>query len=253
MHSGAVQIIPGLRHEGRMQAVPSGYGLYRKLKGLYVVRRLNSLVKHEIYLMLGRRFLMLRGNDIKTHVLKHQYYVTSGILSRIQGCQVKVPRLFRGLRGRIAVFVRIKQEKFALWLLQRFLLYLLKHISGIPLETLSVRPVYVADKPCDLPRLRPPGECHKGGKIRMQVHIRFLYPCKALDKRAVKKTLVIHGLLQLIPGHGHILHGAEHVRKLEPYELYVLFFHISDYLVLCADAHTSLLIIPLHLPQLYGL
>ena len=59
MHPRPVQVIPGLGHEGCMQSVAPGYGLYCHPEGLYIIGGLDPFIEHEVYLMLGGRLLVL--------------------------------------------------------------------------------------------------------------------------------------------------------------------------------------------------
>ena len=99
---------------------------------------------------------------------------------------------------------------------------LLQDEAGIAGEPASVGTVDVADETGDLALLGTPGEGDEGVDIRIEIHIGFLDPRKAVYERGVEHTAVAERLFQLGGGYGHILHCAENVRKLETDKFYVL-------------------------------
>ena len=79
-----------------------------------------------------------------------------------------------------------------------------------------------------LPCGGPPGEDGKAVQIGVEVLVGLIDADEALDGGAVKHDLVVHRLLDLRGGDGHILQLSEDVHKLHPDEFDVLLLHDAD-------------------------
>ena len=135
--------------------------------------------------------------DDKSHILQVHDDVTAGILTEIQRSDVEIACLFVGVGRRHRIFVRIEQEKFTFGTyLERIphilsLLYrTLQHITGITFKRLTVGAIDITDHTRHLALLGSPGEDLQRRQIRIQVHIGFLDPGKAIDRRTVKHTFI---------------------------------------------------------------
>ena len=155
---------------------------------------------------------MMGGFHFKAHVLQVQHNIPAHILRQVQGAHVKKSRHLVGIRGGPSVLIGVKQKELTFRACLEGISHVqglpgdpAHHISGVPFKRLPAGPVHVADEPCHLPLLGPPGKDLKGIQIRVQVHIRLLNPHKPLNGRTVEHTAVVQSLPQLTGSNGNIL------------------------------------------------
>ena len=154
----------------------------------------------------------------------------------VQGAQIEVARLVVGTGGGLALVISLEEEEFRLWTyvegikahLLRPFQSPLEDVPGVAHEGFSVRVMDVTDEPGYPAVAGPPGEDGEGVQVGVQVLIRLVDADKTLDGGAVEHDLVIHRLLNLRCGDGHVLELTENVGELKADELHILFFYHTD-------------------------
>ena len=230
VHPVPGDVVDGLGHEGGVQAVLLGHALGGQPEGHDLVRTVYGPGVLEVDLVLAGGVLMVAGFDLKAHLLQIQADLPAGGFAVVQRAQVEVARLVLGAGGGPAVLVRLKEEKFQL----RPDVELIKahgvgpaqrpaqHPPGVPHKGRAVGVVHVAEHAGH----PAPGHLRRQDKEAVQVGVQALVRLvdagEALDGGAVKHDLVVHRLLHLGGGDGHVLHLAENVGELHPDELDLL-------------------------------
>ena len=187
---------------------------------------------------------MVAGLDLIAHLLQRQADLPPGGLPVIQGAQVEIARLVVGAGGGLALLIGLEQEELRLGAHVegvvahglRFLQHPLQHPPGVSHKGSAVRVVHVADEPGHLAVLGPPGEDDKAVQVGPEILVRLVDADKPLDGGAVDHDLVVHGLLDLGGGDGHVFQLAKDVGELHSDEFYILLFHHSND-ILSAVAH----------------
>ena len=230
MHTGTALAIDRLWHKRRAQAVGIGCRFYHHLKGEDVVCRRERFAVFKVDLVLCDRHLMVGSLNLKSHVLEGQANIAAAALTQIGRPHIKITRRVMSDGGGMAILVGVEQEEFALRPhveavshVRRILDRFAQDVARVPFKRRAVRLVDVADQPGNLPVPGVPGQDDKGVQIRPEIHIGLLNTHKALDGRAVEHTLVIQCFFHLAGRNGHILQGAENVRKLQPDKFHVIF------------------------------
>ena len=234
-----------------MQAVLLRQRLDRQLERHDVVRGRQRVRILKVDLVLALRHFVVRRLDLKAHLLQRKADLAPRSLAVIQRPQIEIARLVARLRRRLALLVRLEQEKLALRAhveavahVRRLLQHALEHPARIAHERRSVRIVHVADQPRHLPLLRTPRQHHERIQIRIQVLVRLVDAHKSFDRASVNHDLVVHRLLDLRCRDRHILQLAEDVRKLHPDKFHVPFLHQPDDVFLAVLAHDCVLPFP---------
>ena len=113
MHAGTVDAEYRLRHKGGVLAVFLRQRLDRQLEGHDIVGCLQRFGILEVDLMLPCRHLMVRGLDLKAHVLQRHADLAPRALAAVERTQIKIAGLVVRLRDGIAGVVRLEEEKLA--------------------------------------------------------------------------------------------------------------------------------------------
>ena len=90
VHPGAVDPEYRLRHERRVQAVAVGHVLHDEAERADVVRRDQGIVVAEIDFVLARGDLVVRGLDVKAHLLESEHDLTADVFTQVDRRQVEV-------------------------------------------------------------------------------------------------------------------------------------------------------------------
>ena len=227
----------------------SGYGLNRHLKSHNIIRRCQCIRILQINLMLGRRDLVMRSLNLKSHLFQIQHNIPPYIFRHINRAHIKISGHFMRFGSWLSFFICLKQKKFTFWTYQKsithigcFFQYLFQHKARISLKRFSSWPIHITNQPCHLPLLRPPRKNFKSIQIRMQVHIRLLNPHKSLNRRTIKHTTIIQCLSQLAGSYGHILQHSKNICKLQTDKLHIIFFHHTDDVFFAILIHRVLLL-----------
>ena len=222
--------------------------LNHMLKSHYTVGTEHYITKLEVDLVLPLGHFVVGSLNGVAHILQGQANIPTAVLAVVDGVQVKVTALVAGLQGGVAVLIQLKQEELALRAnikakahLGSLVHHLLQHIAGVAHEGgLIIGFIYGADQSSGLRILvLSPGEDGPSVVIRVQIHIGLINANKAVDGRTVKHTVIVQRLLQLGQGDGHILHNAEHIRKLQADKLYIIFLCAFDDVFLCVFTHSK--------------
>ena len=130
---------------------------------------------------------MVRGFDLKSHILQIQDHISSGRLTKIQRRHIKIACFFMSQRRGTAFLVRVEQKEFTLRpyieIISKLLAlpeHFLQDIAGIPDEWKSVLSVHVTDQSRDFSALGMPWKYEKAVQIRVQIHVGFFYPHKTV-------------------------------------------------------------------------
>ena len=244
VHAAAVYAENRLRHEGGVQAVVLGEGLYHHAEGHDVVRRGERVGILEVYLVLAGGDLVVAGLYFKAHLLQGEAYVAAGGLAVVHRAEVEVSCLVAGLAGRLAVGVHLEEEKLALGADvegiahgSRALQHRLQHMARVADKGRAVGVIDVADEPRGAPALGLPGQHHEGVRVGIEVLVALVDAGEALDGAAVYHDLVIQGLFQLPAADGNVLQLAENVGELHADELNVLFSDDADDILAGVPGH----------------
>ena len=210
----------------------------RQLEGQDIVRRLQGFGILEVDLMLAVAALMMAGFDLEAHLLQGQADLAPGLFPVVQGAHVEIGAFVVGLQGGAAHFVGLEKIKLALrphieGVAQGGGLgqLLLQHIAGVAHEGGPIGVMDVADEPGHAAKPPVPGQELEGLRVRPEILVALVNADKALDGRTVEGDLVVHGLLDLRSGDGHVLQLPENIRDLQADEPDVLLPHHADDLV----------------------
>ena len=114
VHAAAVDAEDRLRHEGRVQAVAIRHVLHDEAEGADVVRRRQRIVIAEVDLVLARRDLVMRGLDVKSHLLEREDDFAADVFAEIDRRQVEIAAGVVRLGRRLAVAAPLEQEELRL-------------------------------------------------------------------------------------------------------------------------------------------
>ena len=236
VHTRAVDAEDGLGHKCGVQAILLGQGLHRQLEGHDVVGGVHGLGVLEVDLMLALGHLVVGCLDLEVHLLQGQADLPPGGFPVVQGAQVKVARLVVGLGGGLALLVGLEQEELALRAhvepveahVVGLLDHPLEHLAGIAHKGAAVRVVHIADQAGHLAVAGPPRKDPEALQVRVEILVGLVDPDKALNGGTVKHDLVVHGLLDLGGGDGHVLQLAKDICELKTDELHILLLHNAN-------------------------
>ena len=191
--------------------------------------------------MLGHGALVVAGLDLIAHLLQGVADLPAGRLPVVQGAQVKVARLVLGSSGGVAVLIGLKEEKLQL----RANVEVVKahglrpaqdpaqHTPRVAHEGGPVGIVHVAEHTGGAAPAHIVRQDDEAVQVGIQALVRLVDAGKALDGGAVKHDLVVHRLLHLGGGDGHVLHLAENISELHPDKLHALFPDDADNILFC--------------------
>ena len=154
----------------------------------------------------------------------------------VQWAQVKIASLVPGDGGGPAHFVGLKQEELQLRAdvkgVEAHVLRPAQHPAqdtpGVAHKGGAVRVIHIADEPGHLALGGPPGENRKTIQIGIQALVRLVDAGEPLDGGAVEHDLVVHRLLDLRGGDGHVFQLAKNIHKLHADKLDLLVLYQTD-------------------------
>ena len=238
MHAAAGHAIDGLGHEGGVEAVEARHGLHRQLEGEDVVRRFQRLGILEVDLVLPVAAFVVAGLDFEAHLLQGQADLAPRLLPVVQRAHVEIGAFVIGLQGGTALFIGLKEVELTFRAHVEGIAHgsslaelLLQHITGVAHEGGPVGIVHIADEAGHAAQPPVPGQKLEGLRVGPEILVALMDADKALDGRAVKGDLVVHGLLDLRGGDGHVLQLPEDVRDLQADEAHILLPHHADDLI----------------------
>ena len=230
MHPVAGDVVDGLGHEGGVEVVLLGDALGHQLKGHNLVGALQGVVILKVDLVLSHGALVMAGLNLKAHLLQIQADLLPGGFAVVQGAQVEVGGLVLGPGGGPAVLVGLKEEELQLGPdVEHVKAHALRpaehpaqHAPGVAHEGGAVGVVHIAEHPGHPPPGHLLGDNHKAVQIGVEALVRLVDAGEALNGGAVEHNLVVHRLLHLGGGDGHIFHLAENIGELHPDKLNII-------------------------------
>ena len=114
VHARSVQSEDRLGHEGRVQIVSERDVLHDEAEGADVVRRRQHVVVAEIDLVLAGRDFVMRGFDVKPHLLEREHDLAAHVLAEIDRREIEVSGGVVRFGGGLAV-AALEEEELRLW------------------------------------------------------------------------------------------------------------------------------------------
>ena len=114
MHTRTADSLNRFRHKGCVQTVLCRICFNNMLKSHNSVGRSHNIAKLEINFVLSLSDLVVRCLDSIAHFLECKTNITPAILAVVDWIKVKISCLITRFKGRLTVFVQLKEEKFTL-------------------------------------------------------------------------------------------------------------------------------------------
>ena len=114
VHPRSVHAKHRLRHERRVKTVTVGHVLHDESKRTDVVRCNQCVVVSEIDFVLSRSDLVVRGLDVKAHLLEGKDDLAANVFTQINGSQIEVAAGVVRFGGGLARWPPLKKKEFGL-------------------------------------------------------------------------------------------------------------------------------------------
>ena len=177
---------------------------------------------------------MVGAFRLNAHLLQHQADLPPDVLALVRRSDVHVTGTVVGFLGGVAVLIGLEQVELhfgaegegvalGLRLCHRFF----QDRSAVRGERGAVRVSHLAEHPHHAADLRPPGECHQGGGIRMEEQVGAHRTAEAGDGGGIEGDAGGERLGQFTGQDGNVLLSSKNIAEGQADELH---FHLTDVL-----------------------